>query len=300
MLETVPPPIQRHDVTDLLLRKLARFNRLNPKIQPGENPTLKRNKVYAKKIQSIVNQSNIVEFYDGKGENVDLFQLSDKKKQKLPILVKIVKPDRQDDADRVESTHKLCVDLLGPEFVEDATRITVINKQILLTYKNGKYKNRERLEGFVQDLRGLDHKESLYKYLLGHDYTLIPQNQRFKIKLFFEKVIEAFQKGYAIDLGVFPESLSDMEETDFRANLLIDLEGVSIIDTGVIFKIPGDSMWKLYFQDLQIACQLFAGKINQQQAFEAERNSSKNLDKMNIQTLKTGLKQLTDLLETIK
>lgn len=297
MIETLSGNLQRHDVTDLVLKKLRSFSQLNPKTKSSENPTQKREQAFRQKLEKIVNQSRVAEFKEGEGSNLDLFQLLDENCQKRPILVKVIKPERQEQANDMESAHKLHVDLLGEEFVEDMTRVSITNIEILKKYNTGN-KEVKSLEAFVQDLRGTEQKRGLFSFLLTTDLSKISPELKGKLKIFFERILDAYIKGYGFELDIFPLTEPEISDSEKRAGIIIDNEGITFIDTNLIYKVSESNDWKIDFNDLRRAIRIFTGEINPKKIFIIKGNydgkhqiSQNNLGK-EVLKLKNKLKKI--------
>lgn len=293
MPEVPANSLQKHAVTDLVIGQLRELGEMNPGTSDDQDH------VFRQKLETIINRSKVVEYTGGLGENSDLFQLLDKDGNPIPILVKVVKGDRQEDADRIEKTHTRYIELLGPEFVEDITRVTITNRQILSNYPQNK-----RIEAFVQDLRALDGKKSLFQFLLENNPKSISPNRKRQTALFLERVLDAYVKGYAADLGAFPWSPSDELENDIRANVLIDTEGISLIDSGLIIEVADDNRWKGYFSDLKTACLLFSGTITPSEAYERtnrlfSQQFNYQVDDLQVETLNSEVDALKESIKSI-
>lgn len=263
---------QRHNVTGLVKDGLKNYSQLNPKIKYGENPALKRDEVFRRRLEKIINRSEVVGFDEGSGANTIIFQLLGNDRQKIPILVKVIERELQGDIKQMESSHQLHRKLLGAEFVEDMTRVTITNKKILTNekvihkYRNGD-KKIESVEAFVQDRRGLDKKQGLFRFLLKNDLSSISPKLKSKLRTFFGKILDAYLNGYGFEFDIFPYNLSEVTKTDISAGILVDDEGVGFIDSTFIYKISESDDWIGDFMELRSIIRIFTNEVSVQGIF---------------------------------
>ncbi|PIZ66077.1 hypothetical protein COU87_03875 [Candidatus Roizmanbacteria bacterium CG10_big_fil_rev_8_21_14_0_10_39_12] len=265
MSENIDQPIRRSHVTDLVVDSLNSYDQLNPPIQISGDSSKERNDAFRYQLESTVNQSKIIRYTSGNSFNSAIFQLADKQENPIPILLKVINPDKQNQVDDMEKAHQLHVDLLGAEFVEDMTRVTVTNEAILNHFRTETSQSQmSSIEAFAQDLRGLDKKQSLFQYLLEHRGSDTSPKLRGNIKLFLERLVDGYGKGYSFDIGIFPDGqtiFSSVEGNEKFANILVDDEGVTFIDSGLLRKFSEDKLWHYGFYDIKLACQLFTGDL---------------------------------------
>lgn len=265
MSENINQPIRRSHVTDLVVDSLNSYDQLNPPIQISGDSSKERNDAFRYQLESTVNQSKVIRYTSGNSFNSAIFQLADKQEKPIPILLKVINPDKQNQVDDMEKAHQLHVDLLGAEFVEDMTRVTVTNEDILNHFRAETGQSQiSSIEAFAQDLRGLDKKQSLFQYLLEHRASDTSPKLRGNIKLFLERLVDGYGKGYSFDVGIFPDEqtiFSSVEGNEKFANILVDDEGVTFIDSGLLRKFSEDKLWHHGFYDIKLACQLFTGDL---------------------------------------
>lgn len=259
------------DITDYVIKRSHSYDDLNAgALGEGENK-------YREILEKQVNSSTRWEPFAKAEQYPNLFQGYDDQGRELQFILKIVRPS--ENAADIEEVHKKHVQLLGPEFVEDMTRIKITNPNLVKQIKERaalwkgffpQYpESQTEFEAFVQDKRSKTEGQNLWIYIIDHRSDM-PPAMRTKILTFLQRVIAGIEQGYVFDLDIFPNRLptGDSKREEWN-NAVVDKEGPAIIDSGSIWTIKQKQPFaKEIVLSAQVATSLLKDEVSLEEAFE--------------------------------
>jgi len=134
-------------------------------------------------------------------------KLYDEGNQLLPIVLKLPNPYYSPKHARsMERVHQKHVELLGPEFVEDMTLISITNPKLLQVIKKQYeplklpiFEFPPKVKCFCQDLRGKNGYDCLFSYIV-HNYETMSPRLKEDILEVLNRLEQATNGGYHFDI----------------------------------------------------------------------------------------------------
>jgi len=278
------PLLRKTETGDFVLSKIKSYDELKRSTKEGGG------EAFNLLLERIINdQVEIKPYFED--QKPFLFKCLDMEGNELPFVMKApFPPDTSKAADGVEKSHRKHVELLGHEFVEDMTRITIKKPQmvegILQRFEESGSRasaRPETVDVFIQDLRGIEGKlPNLWAYIVKNRNNMKPEMKRILIT-FFERMQGGMKKGYVFDMGEFPdrEFTSDEEERLFqgkKSNVIVDAEGPSFIDSGsIMMDREGRSYGPIPQLSAQLAIKLLQKEIELDFAMQQMREGRQRM-----------------------
>lgn len=254
---------EQNEVTDSVIANVDKYDILNaPNRDMGEEK-------FKIELEKLLNRDDI----DFKPLNRKVFECR-QGDTVLPFIIKCPSLGNGGTAEDNLADSKKYIELLGKEFVEEMSPVTITNPKSVTTIKEmltggmdafflsedviQTIKDSPTIDVFVQNRRDVQNGVCVWDYVVQNYETMNPE-MRIKLTTLLERVRDASNQGYVIDLPEFPKTSTPITGNARNWDgLMVDGKGPTIIDSSSLIKFePGEQIQpKLNALGSQIALDL--------------------------------------------
>lgn len=277
---------EQNEITDYVLTNIDSYEKLNaPNKIVGEEK-------FKTELENLLNRHDV----DIKPINSKIFGC-EQNGTTLPFIVKAPSfesnENPEDSAKSCLESNKKHIELLGAEFVEEMSPISITNPKsveaIKTTLTSGmnefilppetidKIKTMSSFDVFAQDRRDIQNGVCVWEYITRNYNTMEPE-MRTRLTTLLERLREAANQGYVFDFPTFPTSDKPMTQKNWD-NLIVDREGPTFLDSSTIWKYqPREKIESgLIALGAQISLDLLNKKTTPEEAYTTMKQESERL-----------------------